>query len=1449
MSQRNGDYERSTSSIIGDCFVTDSSTQQEPWQQLCTQENFGQLHPQQDNQQRKPFRVKTDYHNKRSSIQSNATTPSSASQEGPCFPAVLSSIIPSKTAAQQFCGTGGCDPCCDQTSINKGQTRSFMAANPPDSNSNPVIEALGVTPKSRDRINKYSTSISSSGSGSAMNSPGSSIPTPAPCKQKRYTGGVFNSKMKEKEVYWMNSLKESSTDEDAYLPVGFEGRKENENAAMYTEADLQRRVEEALKAQEQKLMETNASNNPAVRDLQQQMQQQLEQQGELWNKDLNEQVEMVRKNYKKKQSALKSRIQELEEQCQSMKQLHEKDREDQLKQAEILRWELAVLQKQNDNGINNTSNNEADITQKWKELETQNSMDSHHEHSVASEKGELVQTLEDKIHELQYQLEQRSMDQTNQGEKQLQDMEDHLKHLRSALSEQREERKSDKRKLSELEQEKDVLNKYINDLQEKLGRNKQRDLDTIELRQSFTSRERSLQQALEDETCEANKREEELKAKIQSLTSQLEETKERADYPYPGSSKEADLNAEIRKLSDLLQAADQSIQRANEETQKEVKARKEMELEVSKLTDLVNSLRKSSSPASGEALPTLHPSNSKNIDALDLMVIGGKDSKGIDAALSTDLVGPCCGTDVAFPCGEMAQQGRLLVAASSKSHTGGFSMEGERLLASVREQVNMLKEKYLKLSGGNAEKPSNDKSAGGDKEIHTIMQDIDEQLLQLQEDLSNDAKETDSVNRQLLHVEKEPSGPFGMQLLTKQLERQRAEIAQKEKERIDEMRRAQKLSDQLKSLEAQRGESSPFQSSNKEPISTNALHKEDEYAKQQAVLAQKEAEAAELAELLEEAKQKVKDLEDQIGRLQSNVSEKDKEISRKDKDLSRLRDQLKSVAKRSGAPIEGGTLMDEDAQVQELLVMLELKQKNEQLSDELENLKSTMEDKNKDEVDKLNEHLKGEKSQLEALEKEKNEVSQKLDALMHQIEETEEQQEASPASEKVLKGVGATILEKIEMVERHLSGTWEEFTKKKIAELTEQKQQLSDMKQKLEEYRQASETNEKGSSLLKSKVEDLEKELETERRKMKCKEVEIDELKQQLSKAKDEMSSTESKHADIVNELNKKLEGVKQLEIEKEELTKKVGNLETQVEKMENEKELEVEEFSETKKGLEQAKQECTKVKDELKNSKVCVASLQSKVSELDALLDSSRGECQKLNDMLQMKSSEYEQELLARTTELEEKSRATIAKCEQQVRQVREDHAKEIDELLAQLDLIEAEEKERCNEKELMVKEKDCVISALGHQLAESQNRLSSLEESLSEQKQELFRVEEEANTARTEANKLKTELKDLREQHSTLREEERIKREQACEGAREEMIQQAEAQFEQMNGLYRTLKKEYNNATAKVKQLESELECSKRDFEKAKDQHESKIVALNSALADLKNSTSIVYLFWILM
>ena len=203
--------------------------------------------------------------------------------------------------------------------------------------------------------------------------------------------------------------------------------------------------------------------------------------------------------------------------------------------------------------------------------------------------------------------------------------------------------------------------------------------------------------------------------------------------------------------------------------------------------------------------------------------------------------------------------------------------------------------------------------------------------------------------------------------------------------------------------------------------------------------------------------------------------------------------------------------------------------------------------------------------------------------------------------------------------------------------------------------------------------------------------------------------------------------------------------------------------------------------------------------------------------------------DLLKKIAVLEASTQKDKTEYEQQIREVRAEHGKEIEELLGQLDLVEQEHLDRYSRMENVVGEKEAVISALGKQLAEAQTQLSGMSDRQSSVTRELEAFQEEALQSQNELQRTKQEMERLQSAHKRALE-------QACNEAKEEMIARAEVQFEQANATYKKLKQEYDNARTRISNLERDLKTAKRKADDAKKADEARKVDLEDELAQAK-------------
>ena len=66
----------------------------------------------------------------------------------------------------------------------------------------------------------------------------------------------------------------------------------------------------------------------------------------------------------------------------------------------------------------------------------------------------------------------------------------------------------------------------------------------------------------------------------------------------------------------------------------------------------------------------------------------------------------------------------------------------------------------------------------------------------------------------------------------------------------------------------------------------------------------------------------------------------------------------------------------------------------------------------------------------------------------------------------------------------------------------------------------------------------------------------------------------------------------------------------------------------------------------------------------------------------------------------------------DQQLKKVAESHAKELGDLISQLDIVEAEHQDKVTKREIITKQGDQIITALSNQLSEALDKFKALED-----------------------------------------------------------------------------------------------------------------------------------------
>ena len=349
-----------------------------------------------------------------------------------------------------------------------------------------------------------------------------------------------------------------------------------------------------------------------------------------------------------------------------------------------------------------------------------------------------------------------------------------------------------------------------------------------------------------------------------------------------------------------------------------------------------------------------------------------------------------------------------------------------------------------------------------------------------------------------------------------------------------------------------------------------------------------------------------------------------------------------------------------------------------------------------------------------------------------------------------------------------------------------------------------------GAVLIKMKISNLEKELKAEEKKHN---EEIQELR----------STTDAE----VKRLEKELEVLTALQaetkvvtIERDSLLEQVQELRIEIEQERSDYDLELGKLR---------KQHTEEVESIKKNAATDLETVQKEAKQKAA-------EAVQEFEIVSKRSSGDQSEWRTKVEELEAKAKTSQDDYEHKLLQVSKDHTMQLDELLQQLDLVEAEHKEKMTQKEGSTFEKDAIIKALGMQLAEAENRTIEIDAAHKKLTEEASLAREEATTAAQEVETMKAALDKAKASHENFMAGEVERQERACEEAREEMIERAEVQFKSANDLYVKLKKEYDASIAKVDRLESELKEAKRSIEAAKNEQEDCVADLKADVAQLK-------------
>ena len=452
-----------------------------------------------------------------------STGPAPPANVGACLADAVQSLLPSSLEADN----AACWSCLE------GNSKSVMLmpshASTRDLTSNPVIEALGVTPKSKIRPSKYNVS-------GTMNLPGNAIPTPAKPHRNHFSpsfGGV-----PESVSVSLSSLEEgpiatstapttgtTSDDDNAFLPDSFIHENESQRVSLlYTEADLNKKIQEALLNQESVVAMTTAASDDSssLKELEAHMQAQLEEQSAQWNRDLEERLATARAHHNKKKASMKGRISELEQRCHELEQCKKNESSARILLLEQHQSELDRIQQSSQAERKKLLQDLGDQKEKLSKLHEEASKYSQQTNDCTPR---FIRDLQSSISELR---NEKNIFQSREAAllEKVQGLEDHTSHLEAVVSSLQESEKVGQKKMFSLQDtmetlrsDKSVLRAQNLQLQSKLS-DRESNVPTIELELKQTmSRETAMGHELEEKSRHFN----ELKASFQRCLDMIAE--------------------------------------------------------------------------------------------------------------------------------------------------------------------------------------------------------------------------------------------------------------------------------------------------------------------------------------------------------------------------------------------------------------------------------------------------------------------------------------------------------------------------------------------------------------------------------------------------------------------------------------------------------------------------------------------------------------------------------------------------------------------------------------------------------------------------------------------------------------------------------------------------------------------------------------------------------------
>jgi len=243
--------------------------------------------------------------------------------------------------------------------------------------------------------------------------------------------------------------------------------------------------------------------------------------------------------------------------------------------------------------------------------------------------------------------------------------------------------------------------------------------------------------------------------------------------------------------------------------------------------------------------------------------------------------------------------------------------------------------------------------------------------------------------------------------------------------------------------------------------------------------------------------------------------------------------------------------------------------------------------------------------------------------------------------------------------------------------------------------------------------------------------------------------------------------------------------------------------------------------------------------NQLDKMVSQEDAEAQfafQLEDITASVAFETGQRYEQKIKSLELRVQNDHHEAQKRTKKIEDEHATELDEMIVQLDGVINEHNEKLNEFQLSVKQKEVIITALGSQLAEANQRILSMEKETMNYKEVIEHKSLEIEKGQEEVLSLQNAMKRIQQETEQIRKEDFRQHQHEIEKVQSEMLTAAENQFAEANKYYLKLNSEYDSSLEEIAKLKKDLDGAQVKLEVATKEKRTENNALLAEVAQLK-------------